>query len=92
MIFATLLCYLSGTYIFSKPSFGLPGESYIYKTPLKLNSMERLKTVAGNTNLGVRLSTVDLLTKVACFVKNEIIFSIEKGADLNYLLQGGQLS
>ncbi len=38
-----------------------------------------------------RLSTVDLLIKVACFVKEVKIFSIQKGADLNWLVQGGQL-
>jgi hypothetical protein len=30
-----------------------------------------------------RLSTVDLLFKVACFVKRNIIFSNEKAADLS---------
>jgi hypothetical protein len=38
-----------------------------------------------------RLSTVDLLINVACFVKGKGIFSLFKGADLNYLLRGGQL-
>jgi hypothetical protein len=38
---------------------------------------------AGNTIIGGRLSTVDLLIKVACFVKNvNNVFNI-KGADLN---------
>jgi hypothetical protein len=45
----------------------------------------------GNTNWGGRLSTVDLLIKVACFVEMEIIFPIYKGAYLNQLVQGGQL-
>ncbi len=46
---------------------------------------------AGNTIIGGRLSTVDLLIKVACFVKNvNNIFNI-KEADLNLLIQGGQL-
>jgi hypothetical protein len=38
---------------------------------------------ARNANLGGRLSTVDPLIKVACFVKRGIIFSILKWADLN---------
>ncbi len=47
--------------------------------------------VAGNTNWGGKLSTIDLLIKEACFVKKEnIIFTI-KQADLNWLVQGGQL-
>jgi len=49
----------------------------------------RLK--AGKTYCGGRLSTVDLLIKVACFVQNvNNIFNV-KGADLNKLVQGGQL-
>ncbi len=41
-----------------------------------------------NTNCSGRLSTVDLLIKLACFVKNaNCIFNI-KGANLNYLVQG----
>jgi hypothetical protein len=46
---------------------------------------------AGNTNWGGRLSTVDLLVKVVCFVKNvNNIFNIN-GTDQNKLIQGGQL-
>jgi hypothetical protein len=30
-----------------------------------------------------RLSTVGLLIKLACFVKNEMMFAISKAADLN---------
>jgi len=37
------------------------------------------------------LSTVDLLVKVACFVNKNIMFAISKAADLNKLVQGGQL-
>ncbi len=33
----------------------------------------------------------DLLIMVACFVKKKIILSISKAADLNWLVQGGQL-
>ncbi len=39
----------------------------------------------GNTYWRARHSTVDLLLKVACFVKRSIKFSIEKEADLNLL-------
>ncbi len=46
---------------------------------------------AGNTNWRGRFSKVDLLTRVACFVKKWIMFSISKVADLNKLVQGGQL-
>jgi hypothetical protein len=38
---------------------------------------------AGNTNRSGRLSTVDLLINVACFVKNKIMLAISKAADLN---------
>jgi hypothetical protein len=37
--------------------------------------------VARNTNRGGRISIVDLLIKVACFVK-KFIFSLQKGADI----------
>jgi hypothetical protein len=47
------------------------------------------KVKAGNTTLGGRLSTVDLLIKVDCFIKKLNIFNIN-WADLNYLAQGGQ--
>ena len=33
---------------------------------------------------------VDLLIKIACFVKKEIMFAILKVAGLSYLVQGGQ--
>ncbi len=39
---------------------------------------------------GGKFSTV-LLIKVARFVKKEIKFSMKKGAELNMLVQGGQL-
>jgi hypothetical protein len=46
---------------------------------LKTNQLAK----AGNTNVGERFSTVDLLIKVACFVKNvNNTFNI-KVADLN---------
>jgi hypothetical protein len=38
-----------------------------------------------------KLRTVDLLIKVACFVKKEIMFALSKGADLTDLVQGGQM-
>ncbi len=44
----------------------------------------------GNTNWTGTLSTINLLTKVACFVKNWIVIAISKAADLNGLAQGGQ--
>ncbi len=43
-----------------------------------------------NTNLGGRLSTVDLLIKLACFGKNVNNIFCKKGAKLNLLVQGGQ--
>jgi hypothetical protein len=43
--------------------------------------MKRLRS--GTTNIRGILSTVDLLIRVACFVKKLILFSISKGADLN---------
>jgi hypothetical protein len=46
---------------------------------------------AGNTNGGVRLSIIDFVIKVGCCVKKvNDIFNI-KGADINWLSQGGQL-
>ncbi len=45
---------------------------------------------AGNINIRGRLSTVDLLIKVASFVKKQIIFTFSKIADVNWLVQGGQ--
>jgi hypothetical protein len=54
-------------------------------------SLAQRSPIPGNTNWGERLGTVDLLFKVACFVNNvNHIFNI-KGADLNKLVQGGQL-
>jgi hypothetical protein len=42
--------------------------------------------ISGNTNRGGRLSTVDFLNKVACFVTKVIsIFNI-KGADVDKLV------
>ncbi len=38
-----------------------------------------------------RLSTVDLLSRVACIVKKVKIFSVKEGTDLDWLVQGGQL-
>ncbi len=37
------------------------------------------------------LSTIDLLIKVACFVKNQVMFALSKAANLIKLGQGGQL-
>jgi hypothetical protein len=37
------------------------------------------------------LSTVDLLIKIAGFVKKKIMFALSKAADLKLLLQGGQM-
>ncbi len=49
------------------------------------------KTLICREYWGGRLSTGDLLIKVDCFDKKQIISSIFKGADLNRLVQGGQL-
>ncbi len=38
---------------------------------------------AGNSYLTGRLSTVDLLIKLACLVEESIVFTISKAADLN---------
>ncbi len=38
---------------------------------------------AGNSNRRGRLSTVDLLIKVACFVKQQVMSALSKAADLN---------
>ncbi len=47
--------------------------------------------MAGNTNWKGRLSTVDLLIKVVCFVNKETNIFNAKMIDLNELEQGGQL-
>ncbi len=44
----------------------------------------------GNTNWSGRLIAVELLIKVACFVKKYVMFVILKAANLNLLIQGGQ--
>jgi hypothetical protein len=44
----------------------------------------------GNSYWRERLSTVDLLIKIGCFVKKKKIVSVRKAADLKYLVQGGQ--
>jgi hypothetical protein len=46
---------------------------------------KRIKDKPGNTNRRERFSIVDLLIRVACFVKRSIIFttSKDKGADLD---------
>ncbi len=45
-----------------------------------------------NTNWRGRLSTVDLMTKVACLVKkSKICLYYQIAADLKFLVQGGQL-
>ncbi len=38
-----------------------------------------------------RLSTVDLLVKVACLAKKKLMFAISKAADLYYITEGGKL-
>ncbi len=45
---------------------------------------------SGNTNLRERLSTIDLLIKVACFLTRVITFLNIKQNDMNELVQGGQ--
>jgi len=51
-----------------------------------------VKLQSGNTNWRGRLSTVNLLIKVACFVKKENTnFKIKKAAHLNLLVHGGLL-
>jgi hypothetical protein len=39
--------------------------------------------ISGNPNCRGRLSMVDLLIRVACFVKNKIMFSLSRAAILN---------
>ncbi len=38
-----------------------------------------------------RVRTVDLLIKIGCFIKKKNLVSVWKAADLNSLVQGGQL-
>jgi hypothetical protein len=52
---------------------------------------EPTKASAKKPYLSKWLSTIDLLIKVACFVKMQIMFALSKTADQNYLVQGGQL-
>jgi hypothetical protein len=51
----------------------------------------RFKLQQGTLTEGGRLSTGDLLIRVACFVEKKIMFTISRAADLNKLEQGGQL-
>ncbi len=44
----------------------------------------------GTLTEGGRLSTIDLI-RVVCLVKKKIMFKISKAADLNKLVQEGQL-
>jgi hypothetical protein len=44
---------------------------------------EKLYSIPVNPNAMVKISTVDLLIKVACCVKKITIFAISKAADLN---------
>ncbi len=46
---------------------------------------------AGNSGWKGRISTIDLLTNLACYVKKEIMIPLSKAAYLNKLLEGGQL-
>jgi hypothetical protein len=46
----------------------------------------------GNPYRSGRLSTVGLLVKITCFVKKKkYFFLVFKGAELNLLVEGGQL-
>jgi hypothetical protein len=73
------------------PAYSGPGE----KRPepdfkFKLGPMTKGYSVElAHKYLSTRLSTIDLLVKMACFVKNKNIFSI-KTSDLNDIVQGGQ--
>jgi hypothetical protein len=62
-----------------------------YKLSFKITWRKRIcvqgavpiRPCPGNTNKRERLSTVDLLNKVACFVKEDKMFVISKTADIN---------
>jgi hypothetical protein len=45
----------------------------------------------GTRTKGERLGSVDFFIKIACFCKKGEKFSIVKAADLNELVQGGQM-
>jgi hypothetical protein len=54
--------------------------------------MDKYKTKQGNLTLKGRLSTVFVvLMDTVCFVKGKLYISVLKAANLNYLVQGGQL-
>jgi hypothetical protein len=55
------------------------------------HTAQESNALPGNTNWRGRLSTVDLLIKVACFVKRVNNNLILKGEYINLLVQGGQL-
>jgi hypothetical protein len=71
----TLLCYLSLTYMFNKPT---SSQQWFALLPW-----------SGNAYWRGRLSTVDFI-KEACFVQKVNNTFIMKGADLSLLVQGGQ--
>jgi hypothetical protein len=50
-----------------------------------------LYLTAGNTYWKERLSTVDLLINIGCFIKKRSMFKVWKATHLNELVQGGQL-
>ncbi len=50
-----------------------------------------MSVLPGNTYRREKLSTIDLLLKVACFVKVLTMFTILKATHLNRLVLGGQL-
>jgi hypothetical protein len=69
----------------------VPGIGLQWKKSMETFCRFCLMVTSGNTNWGGRLSTIDLLIKVARFVKKSRLFWIQKRADRNLLVQGGQL-
>ncbi len=59
----------------------------------KAEELTYLSTIIGMNRellLKGRLSTVDLLIKMGCFVNKENLVSVLKAADINLLVEGGQ--
>jgi len=57
--------------------------SSFFESDLDVQQTHLKSFCPGNTNLRGRFGTVDLLSKLACFIKHLKIFSSKKVADLN---------
>ncbi len=64
---------------------------FIFRPQLDVHGGLAFMFCQGTLNEGERPSTVNLLIRVACFVKKKIMLTFSKAADLNKFVQGVQL-